>query len=123
MVPSAPAPVTTEVIGVNVKITWQAPATNGSPITSYNVLILAQDGKTLVDDGVFCSTVTDTYCEIPMSELTKPLPDGKFLLQLNQLVRAKVRAANSLGAGDFSALNTDTSYPGVAYIQTIPETP
>jgi hypothetical protein len=33
--PSVPAAPTTELIGVNVKITWVAPAANGSPILSY----------------------------------------------------------------------------------------
>jgi hypothetical protein len=51
-----------------------------------------------------------------MAELTKPLPSGLFLLPLNRLVQAKVRAANSLGAGEYSQLNTDTSYPEVAYV-------
>lgn len=123
MVPDRPDPVTTEVIGVNVKISWLQPGSNGSPIASYNVLILAADGVTLVDDGVFCSSVTGLYCEIPMSELTEPLPNGKFLLPLNRLVQAKVRAVNSLGPGDYSQLNTDTNYSEVAFVQTIPSTP
>jgi hypothetical protein len=55
-----------------------------------------------------------------MTELTKGLPDGKFLLHYNQLVRAKVRAANIVGFGDYSMLNSDTNYAGVAYVQTLP---
>ena len=67
--------------------------------------------------------MTDTYCEIPITELTKGLPDGKFLLQYNQLVRAKVRAANIVGLGDYLMLNSDNNYAGVAYVQTPPQTP
>jgi len=55
MVPDRPSPVETEVVGVNVKISWTAPVNNGSPITHYNVLILAADQISLIDDGVFCS--------------------------------------------------------------------
>jgi hypothetical protein len=122
MVPDAPDPVVTEVLGDKVKISWLEPADNGSAITTYNVLILAGNSLTLVDDGVYCSSVTTLYCEIPMSVLTQPLPNGQFLLQLGALVQAKVRAVNGLGAGNYSTLNTDTS-PGVALVQTIPSTP
>ena len=66
----------TEVVGANVKFMWTAPSSNGSAITSYNLLILAHDGLSLVDDGVYCSTVSGLLCEIPMSVLTMPLPTG-----------------------------------------------
>lgn len=86
MTPDRPDPVTTEVTGVNVKISWTVPSSNGSPITSYNVVVLASDGITRVDDGVFCSSVVGLDCEIPMSTLTEPLPTGQFLLPLNRFI-------------------------------------
>lgn len=116
MVPNQPAPVTTGVVGANVKFMWTQPSSNGSAITSYNLIILSHDGLTLIDDGVYCSNVTGLHCEIPMSVLTMPLPNGKLLLELNDFIQAKVRAVNSLGQGNFSNLNTDKSYPGVAYV-------
>ena len=99
MVPDKPAPVKTEIIGTNVKFSWLEPNNNGAPITSYNLLILANDNMTLVDDGVYCSSGTGLFCAIPMSDLTMILPNGKFFLQLGDFIQAKVRAVNSLGSG------------------------
>jgi hypothetical protein len=49
-----------------------------------------------------------------MQQLTSELEP--FQLTLGTLIQASVRAVNDQGPGEYSELNTDTSYGGVAYV-------
>ena len=56
-----------------------------------------------------------------MNHLTDPTKS--FQLTLNTFIQARVRAVNYLGAGDWSELNTDQTYPEVAFVKTVPNDP
>ena len=72
-------------------------------------------------DSSYCVSEPTTSCLIPMSQLTSATEP--FQLTLGALIQVRVRAVNGQGPGEYSALNTDTSYPGVAYAQTRPSAP
>jgi hypothetical protein len=53
-----------------------------------------------------------------LTDLNRP-----FKLKLGTFIKARVRAVNKLGKGEWSNLNTDQAYPGVGYVKTIPDAP
>ena len=105
----------------NVLLQWTAPDDYGTEITSYEVQFLTSDGETLATDETYCASETALSCFIPMNHLTDQ--DKPFQLSLGTFIQASVRAVNYLGAGAWSELNVDQSYPGVAYVRTIPSNP
>ena len=111
--PGRPDPVQTQVVSSNVLIVWTEPESYGSAITHYEVQFLAADGN-VYSDTSYCVTETTASCLIPMQQLTSELEP--FQLTLGTLIQASVRAVNGQGPGEYSELNTDTSYGGVAYI-------
>ena len=118
--PAQPDPVETQVVSSNVLVTWSESESFGSAITRYEVQFRASDG-TMWQDSSYCASEPTTSCLIPMSQLTSPTEP--FQLALGTLIQASVRAVNSQGPGEYSELNTDTSYGGVAYVQTRPSEP
>ena len=56
-----------------------------------------------------------------MNHLTDP--NRPFKLKLGTFIQARVRAVNNLGKGEWSNLNTDQTFPEVAFVKTIPNAP
>ena len=52
--PSAPVAPTTSISGLNVKISWTAPSSNGSPITGYLIYIQESDAVTYSVESTDC---------------------------------------------------------------------
>ena len=94
-----------------------APTDNFKPITAYDIEFRDTVGSSYIASTAHCdgsagsAAVTDTYCDIPVSVLRSP----PYNLVLQQLVVARVRAINSIGAGAYSPDNT-----AGALIQTEP---
>ena len=99
----------TEVVGTNVRVSWDLPYSGGNdvPITGYQVLVKRKDGV-FIEDTVNCngqltqSIVDNRECFVPMALL---ISDTDFNLDLGDLVVAKVAAINSKGNGQFSGTN------------------
>ena len=91
-------PTTAIQDSINVRIAWQIPGSNFSPLTNFEVLILSKSGTMLQSPDCLAANPTSTYCDVPMSNLRV----GGFLLTQGDIVRAKVRARNAIGWGDFS---------------------
>ena len=100
---------------------WTEPEAYGTSITSYEVEFLTFDGVTMAADETYCASESTLSCFIPMNRLTDP--SKAFKLTLNTFIQARVRALNYLGAGDWSEINTDQSYPEVAFVMTVPASP
>ena len=97
---------TVTVSGINVRISWVAPNSNGADIFEYEVLIKESDGdfseNTAYCDGSDAAIVTRRYCDIPMSILRL----SPYSLAYNAVVYAKVSARNTIGWNTASILNT-----------------
>ena len=101
--PSAPAAPTGVFNGVGaVQVSWTAPATGGSAITGYRVEAVADATK-------FCTTSGATTCKV--SGLTK-----------GSSYQFKVRAANAVGTGAWSA-PSQTFTPTATNVAAIPTAP
>lgn len=99
--PSAPA---TANLNTDVVVTWAAPASNGSPISSYAVKFRQQDGvftaETTYCDGSDAAVMAALSCTIPQSVFEA----GPFSLVLGDAVRATVEATNIKGTSSPSAV-------------------
>lgn len=90
--PDQLSPAVTTMNGVNVKISWSITdqpgySQGGQPITEYSVLILTGDNNTFAGYSSCepsAATLTNLFCEIPMSDLTNVT--GTFRLPLGTLV-------------------------------------
>jgi hypothetical protein len=96
----------TQNVDTKVRISWLTPASNGSPIDAYQVLILQADGATFAEDPTDCDgsslgTVTNLYCDVPSSSLLA----APYNLTQGMLVAAIVRAHNANGWGSYSQVN------------------
>jgi hypothetical protein len=118
--PTAPATVTTQLIGTSVRIDWAPPAANGAPIQYFTIEIRDKSGEwheeTTFCDGADPDTKSTTACTVPLSTLTAP--SGNFQLRRGDLVVARVTATNQLGAGEASSPNV-----AGARVQTTPGAP
>ena len=99
--PSASNVPTTQTIGANVRIDWDAPYSGGIgiSISAYKILIKNANGDFVEDldycDGLSDQTIIDnTECFIPMAILSDAT---KFGLVQGNLVVAQVAAFNSKG--------------------------
>jgi len=104
----------------SVRITWSAPAENGSPITAYEIKIRTSNSAvyaTTADcDGSASAVAAARYCDVLMATLV----GAPFSLTQGGAVIATVRAANVVG------WSTSASPPnaGMAVtIKTIPPAP
>jgi hypothetical protein len=107
--------VTTSAQATDIRIVWTAPASNGAAITGYEIVMLQSDGVTYTEEPVSCdgtTYVSTRECDVPMATLRA----APFNLVLGDLVRAKARALNAVGAGPYSQANVDG-----ATIQTVPQ--
>jgi hypothetical protein len=70
-VPSQMGVATTSIVGVNARIAWTAPSSNGEDITSYLVEVLDSDGSTFTQESGSCpgSDPAVLYCDIPLTTL------------------------------------------------------
>ncbi len=98
-----PMAIPTSVIqdSVNVRIAWQIPGSNFSPLLSYEVLIMTKAGTLLQSTDCLGANPASTYCDVPMINLRV----GTFMLAQGDIVKAKVHARNAIGWGDFSQFN------------------
>lgn len=114
--PDQPSPVTVANVAAVVEVSWTAPATNGSPITGYEVAIQSGTGSfTSLSACVESSAdvILNSKCTVLMSTLTS----SPFGLTEGQSVSAKVRAQNEQGYGAFGVAS------GSAVIYVVPHTP
>lgn len=92
-------------ISTNVVVSWESPAANGSPITSYEVQLQSSNGNfmTLKDicDGGSASALASLSCTFQMSQVILP----PLSLQQGDQIVAIVRAINNLGTGLYSDPN------------------
>jgi hypothetical protein len=117
-VPDKPNAPTTEVIGMDVQVSWDAPFNQGSLITSYKVYIETSTvGVYTLDltncDGSDAAIMSTTSCLVPISELR----GGTFTLSWGTHVNAKVIATNAYGDSLESAVGNG------AKIITYPDAP
>lgn len=72
--PSQITAPTTETVDSNVVISWTSPSNNGSPITSYTILVKQSNSQYSEEpincDGSVAAIILATECSIPMSVLT-----------------------------------------------------
>jgi hypothetical protein len=83
--------------GTSVRLAWQVPAANGSPIDSYKVELLGTTG-TYVTEAVHCSgtapaVLSAASCTLPMSALTS----APWNLALGAAITYRVTARNAIG--------------------------
>lgn len=92
--------------GVNVIISWVAPNSGSLAISAYKVEILTADGVTFKQtkecDGTNSMIIANLFCSVPMQTLTQ----YPYNLQVQQPIRVRISASNSLGFSIISALNT-----------------
>lgn len=105
-------PTTTIVGGTQVVIDWQAPSDNGSPITSYTVLIKYSQGYTFREDSVSCdgsdsTIIANTQCTVPLSTLTA----APYSLQSGDSVIVLVIASNAIGSSQESNFGNGAIVP------------
>ena len=98
--PDTPPTPTTSLHEVNnmVTLSWSAPSNNGSPITSYRILIRQSDLTTYTEDlancdGTIVSIVDSRSCQISVQTLMQ----APYLLTPGVSVFAKVFASNVMG--------------------------
>lgn len=110
--PSTPATPSTTVSGSNILIDWEAPNDNGSPITSYTVLIKYSQGYTFREDSVNCdgsdsTIIANTSCTVPLSTLTS----APYSLQSGDSIIVLVIASNSVGSSSESNFGNGAIVP------------
>ena len=90
-VPDQPSAVSTAKDGLNVRISWTAPADNSETITAYQILIVKSDASQLEDtvncDGSQAGIISNLYCDVPYDTLRTT-----YGLVYGDLVQAVVRA-------------------------------
>jgi Fibronectin type III domain len=104
-VPGVPSTVTVAQStsdATEVDFTWTAPSSNGGlTISTYQMVIYNPTSGTFAEDTTNCPASNTLTCSVPMSTLT-----SSFGYAIGDLIRAKVRAMNSDGYGDYSSVNT-----------------
>jgi hypothetical protein len=95
-------------VDASARISWAAPSDNYKTITAYAIEVRNAAGTlyhadTTHCDGASAAVVSSLYCEVPVAVLRA----APYDLALQDLVVARVRAINELGAGPFSDANTD----------------
>ena len=98
--------ISTANSGVNVRIIFYTPASNGAAITKYQILLQSYDGSTYYETTTYCdgsslTVIANMYCDVPMSVLIA----SPYSLTYGVTVKAKAKAYNSNGWGSFSQPN------------------
>ena len=91
-----------------MKISWDQPAANGSPITGYKIEIQSSEPTVYVEsldhcDGSKPEVVALNYCLVPMQTFSE---DPINLVQ-GQLIIVQLYAFNNIGLSDPSAPNQE----------------
>lgn len=106
--PSKPAAPTTVQNAENIIINWVAPQSGGSPITSYRLLIMKQDGTFEEDktncDGSTAAVIANLQCTIA----TDSLNSFPFNIAYGDFVFTKVIALNYYGESPSSDVSAGT---------------
>lgn len=115
-VPDEPPAPTTSIINIFVRVQWDEPYLNSSPIEAYEVYVADKDGNFVVEN-TYCNgaeepVLSQRYCEIPMSVLRDA---DQYGMEFDMLVQAQVKARNQYGWSMISESNSDG-----ARIQTQP---
>ena len=90
-----------------VRISWLPPYDGGSPITAYTILLGdSQETMEFFEVTAYCdgstyTTLTNRFCDLPMSAFR----DTPLNLKFKDLIVAKVAATNLIGQGDYSDPN------------------
>lgn len=104
-VPGVPSTVTVTQSSTDpteVDFTWSAPASNGGlTIDSYQMVLYNPTTAVWAEDTTNCPASNTLTCSVPMSTLTT-----SYGYTIGDLIRAKVRAHNSDGYGDYSSVNS-----------------
>lgn len=117
--PSVLAMITvTDNADTTVRIAWNTPVDNGSPVTAFYVEFLATNG-TYYEDTVNCdgddlTIIANEYCDVPMTVFAA---EPYNLVQDDQIV-ATVMSYNEIGWSTASTPNT-----AGALVQTVPLQP
>lgn len=105
------AQVTVSTVGTNVQVNWTAPSSNGSPITSYEVLFADSNAASpsFVALSAYCvgddtTVLLNPGCTFPMSQFWASNAGSPINLVQGNPIRLKIRASNAAGAGNFSSL-------------------
>lgn len=121
IVPSQIAPPDTSVDVNSVVITWQAPVTdNGSPISSYKVLIRHSETSSYSEDLDNCdgsdpTIMAQLFCTIPFDVLTA----APWTLGQGTSVFAKIVATNEIGDSEESTAGNGATL----VISSVPDAP
>jgi hypothetical protein len=114
--PDKPSNVITTINGLNVRVGWSMPFSQGSPITQFTVQIKQKDGTFSTDSG--CSTatvVTNSYCDITLLSIQA----SPYLLIQDDVIVAQVSSTNSLGTSAYQSSSTTSG----ARVEIVPLKP
>lgn len=108
-IPDKPAPPTTAMNNIFVRISWIDPDYNFEAIDNYDIRIGQSDGLTFTQELTYCNGSDATiklrkYCEIPLSLLSSN--SYPFKLVAGTVITAKFAAHNANGWSPFSDSNT-----------------
>lgn len=117
-IPGQLASPTTLMVGSSIQISWLAPNSRGSPITSYIVLIGTGDLTTYVADNTNCNGALSTIltaqsCLVPFTSLRAQ----PFSIAWGQIVYVTVTAVNAYGSSLASPVG------GTTQILRVPDSP
>jgi hypothetical protein len=85
----------------DVRIQWQAPVDNYSPLTQYQILIATIDGDFIEHTDCDGTDPSITFCDVSIMSLRQ----AEFNLVQDSIIKVKVRAQNSIGWGAYSQAN------------------
>ncbi|MCP3681809.1 MAG: fibronectin type III domain-containing protein, partial [bacterium] len=116
---STPSAVSVTDSGSDVKFSWTAPNSGGNTISNYKITISTDNGSSYAEilsncDGTDSTIKLQLFCTVPMSLLNS----SPYSCTPGQLIRAKIKAENSIGWSAESTPNTTGSL-----CQTVPSIP
>ena len=101
-----PTVLLNSTVPTEVQVSWDQPNNHSADITAYEILFMKANGDFVLEltrcDGTLATVVATRTCSVPMGTIR-----NLTLIPRDGLIRVKVRAFNSRGAGLFSEVNTD----------------
>ena len=96
--PDPPLTVTTENVNELVKVAWDEPIANGSPITGFRILVLEHDGVTYTQESEQCDGTDATIISTRICFITlQSLRAEPYLLVKDNSVHVKIISENFYG--------------------------